>query len=59
MAAPGAGADLAQACSAASQAGIADAIALASLLFLWAAVHYWLAARHLEADLDRIYDGSD
>jgi hypothetical protein len=54
-AAPGAAAGVAEACSAASQTGIADAIAFASLLFLWSAVHYWLAARNLEADLDRTY----
>jgi len=54
-AAHGAGADLVQACGVASRAGIADAIGGASLLFIWSAVHYWLAARHLEADLDRAY----
>ena len=52
---PGASGALSEACSTASQAGIADAIALASLLFAWAAVHYWLAARTLRADLDRSY----
>ena len=56
---PGAAAGLADACSAASRTGIADAIALASLLFLWSAVHYWLAGRSLEADLDRAYAGAD
>ncbi|MBO9671267.1 MAG: MFS transporter [Sphingobium sp.] len=56
---PGATAGLAEACSAASRAGIAWAIALASLLFLWSAAHYWLAARHLEVDLDRAYAETD
>jgi hypothetical protein len=30
-----------------------QAIGLISVLFAWAAVHFLLAARHLEQDLDR------
>jgi predicted MFS family arabinose efflux permease len=53
---PGGSAALAQACGAASATGITQAIVLASLLFVWAGVHYFLASRHLEQDLDRHYD---
>ncbi len=40
------------ACRAASSTGIREAIGVVSVLFLWAAVHYWLASRTLERDLD-------
>ena len=33
--------------------GLALAIASAALLYVWAAFHYWRAARYIEADLDR------
>jgi MFS family permease len=33
--------------------GLALAIATAAIFYLWAAVHYWRAARYIEADLDR------
>jgi len=33
--------------------GLAMAMGIASLLYLWAAVHYWLAVRHIRADLAR------
>jgi len=51
-----AGANLAQACNHASAVGVRNAIIVMSLLFLWAGVHYFLAARHLERDLDTHYD---
>lgn len=43
------------ACHSASRAGILTAMAMMSLLFAWAAVHYWLAARSLREDLARQY----
>lgn len=51
----GGGRTLAMACEAASDTGITRSMMVISLLFVWAAVHYLLAARHLEADLDRHY----
>ena len=51
----GADAALATACGAASAAGILQAIGVFSMLFLWAAVHFLLAARRLEPDLDESY----
>ncbi|MEY3905935.1 MAG: hypothetical protein RIR59_758, partial [Pseudomonadota bacterium] len=33
--------------------GLAYAMGAASLLYIWAAVHYWRASRHIEADLAR------
>ncbi len=33
--------------------GLALAIATAAVLYVWAAFHYWRAARYIEADLDR------
>jgi MFS family permease len=56
VATAGAAAGLSAACSAASAAGIMQAIGLFSVLFTWAAVHFLLAARHLEGDLDRHYE---
>ena len=51
----GASAALANACHVASATGVRDAIMTMSLLFAWAALHYLLAARHLERDLDTHY----
>jgi hypothetical protein len=36
-----------------------QAIGLFSVLFAWAAVHFLLAARHLEQDLDQHYVSGD
>jgi len=33
--------------------GLAMAMGAASLLYIWAAIHYWLAVRHIRADLAR------
>lgn len=55
MAPAGSAASLVEACHAASTAGVTRALGAASLLFAWAAVHYWLAARHVTSDLDRHY----
>ncbi len=52
----GADQTLATACLAASGAGIMQALCVFSLLFIWAGVHFLLAARHLEVDLDRHYE---
>ncbi len=46
---------LATACSAASAAGIRHALMVMSLLGLWAALHYLLAARDLRRDLETRY----
>jgi predicted MFS family arabinose efflux permease len=51
----GASAALAAACRTASATGVRDAIMTMSLLFAWAALHYLLASRHLERDLDTHY----
>jgi MFS family permease len=56
IAASGAGASLASACGAASAAGIMQALCIVSILFAWAAVHFFLAARNLERDLDQHYE---
>ncbi len=37
----------------AAAAGLRMALSLIATLYLWGAVHYLLAARHLAADLDR------
>lgn len=55
-AAASADAALGSACGAASAAGILQAIGLFAILFSWAAVHFKLAARHLERDLDQHYE---
>jgi len=52
---PGADALIANACAAASATGILRAIGVFSLFFLWAAVHFLLAGRRLERDLDQAY----
>lgn len=45
--APDAAESLRQACSAATAQGTQDGIVLMMLVFLWAAVHYFIAARHM------------
>jgi predicted MFS family arabinose efflux permease len=52
---PGAGSFFVEACAAASAAGVRHAIMAMSIVFLWAAVHYFLAARTLRQDLDTHY----
>ena len=52
---PDATATLTQSCDLASAAGVRNAIIVMSLLFLWAGLHYFLAARHLDRDLDTHY----
>jgi len=47
--------DLVAACRDASATGLRSALMVMTLLCLWAAVHYLIAARHLRADLDRRY----
>lgn len=54
---PNANAALTAACRAASGEGVRDAIVAMSLLFAWAGVHYLLASRDLERDLDTHYAG--
>ena len=46
-----------QACTSASAAGVQHAIMAMSLLLAWAGIHYYLAARDLERDLDTHYSG--
>jgi len=53
----GAPATLGAACADASQAGITWAVAAMSVGFVWAALHYLLAARDLRRDLDTHYQG--
>jgi predicted MFS family arabinose efflux permease len=48
----GSGAAAVLACQTASSTGIREAYGLMSLLLIWAAVHYLLASRTLERDLD-------
>jgi hypothetical protein len=52
---PGAEAPVVAACRAASGAGILQAIGVFSALFLWSGLHFLLAARRLERDLDQPY----
>jgi len=55
-AAPGGAAQaLAAACGNASAAGLREALMVMSLLGLWSALHYVLAARHLRRDLETRY----
>jgi hypothetical protein len=56
-AAAGSATGLVDACADASAAGVRNSIAVVSLLFAWAGVHFLLASRHLVADLDRQYEG--
>jgi predicted MFS family arabinose efflux permease len=51
----GASTALIHACDAASAAGVRNAIIVMSLLFIWAGLHYYLAAKHLNRDLDTHY----
>jgi MFS family permease len=51
----GASTTLVQACDAASAMGVRNAIIVMSLLFIWAGLHYFLAAKHLNRDLDTHY----
>ncbi|HTW38858.1 MAG TPA: MFS transporter [Steroidobacteraceae bacterium] len=55
LAPPGSPPALVSACAAASAAGIRHALMVMSLLGLWAALHYLLAARNLRRDLDTRY----
>lgn len=55
LAPAGASPALVSACSAASAAGIRHALMVMSLLGLWAALHYLLAARNLRRDLETRY----
>jgi hypothetical protein len=55
-AATGAAPGLVAACGAASASGILQAIGAFSVLFIWAALHFLLAARRLERDLDQQYE---
>ena len=54
---PGSAHALSEACAGASAMGVRDAIIAMSLLFAWAGIHYFLAGRNLEQDLDRQYMG--
>jgi hypothetical protein len=58
IAASGADETLASACRAASGTGIMQALSVFSTLFIWAAVHFLLAARSLERDLNRHYEAA-
>jgi predicted MFS family arabinose efflux permease len=51
----GAAQGLAAACGNASATGLREALMVMSLLCLWSALHYLLAARHLRADLETRY----
>ena len=51
----GAAADLATACRDASASGIRYALMTAALIAVWGAIHYLLAARHVRADLEKVY----
>jgi predicted MFS family arabinose efflux permease len=57
LAPAGASATLAGQCFEASRQGIVMAIAVMSLSFAWAALHYLLAARTLRRDLDTHFEG--
>jgi hypothetical protein len=46
---------LMQSCANASATGLRHALMLMSLTFIWASVHYWLAARTLRRDLEVLY----
>ncbi len=52
---PHAGSFMVEACATASAAGVRHAIMAMSLVFLWAGIHYFLAARTLRNDLDTHY----
>jgi predicted MFS family arabinose efflux permease len=44
-----------QSCAGAQATGLRHALMLMSLTCVWAALHYWLAARSLRRDLDTLY----
>jgi predicted MFS family arabinose efflux permease len=50
---------LLQSCADASATGLRYALIITSILFFWASVHYWLAARTLRQDLDTRYNPAD
>ena len=52
--AQGAASDLVMRCGEASAVGLRWAIVTAALVFVWAGVHYALAARHVRDDLNRL-----
>ena len=56
-AAAGSSQTLTDACADASAMGVRNAIIAMSLLFAWAAIHYFLAAKNLRRDLDTHYEG--
>lgn len=56
MALAGADAAWSAACGSASGQGVMQAIGVFALLFAWGGVHFLLAARSLERDLDRHYE---
>ncbi len=56
IAQPGSGSFFVEACAAASAAGVRHAITAMALLFPWAGLHYFLAARTLRHDLDTRYE---
>jgi len=59
-AAPGsASSSLQAACGDASALGIRHALIAVSMLFVWAGIHYLLAARHLRRDLDTHYHAAE
>jgi len=47
----GADASLATACASASTAGVKAALTTMAVVYLWAALHFWLASRTIRADL--------
>jgi len=47
----GAEAGVAQACAAASTSGVKAALTAMAVVYLWAALHYWLASRTVRVDL--------
>lgn len=54
----GAGQALAAACGNASAVGLREALMVMSVLGLWSALHYTLAARHLRRDLETRYQAA-
>lgn len=54
--APAASSSIAAACEQASATGLRHALMAVTLLMVWAAIHYFLAARDLRRDLDRSFE---
>jgi predicted MFS family arabinose efflux permease len=52
---PGAPADIAAACRDASASGLRHALMTIALVAVWGAIHYFLAARNVRADLEKLY----